>query len=864
MYFSVTPAFQIGFVQRHRKSYYQDSSHIRASSLKQHKDLLYYDMVSVYLAPMQLDLDEEAFIRLYRYVNAIASNTKRTNEGIYMNNEEESLAILHNSNKSWGIMDPSDIIKGYVSILESTTQPYIDYNPYIVQTRSLFCKEFVINPLDVLVTMKPSPEFPVTTIELGVVSVLGQLINARVLLGDMYRENFDGTVALLKEAIIQHYKTQGTRQIQKLIAGSDMVELTDLFNEAPRTDGLSNSDTNSIWTLAKGGKTLATRTIGGTTAFTSKVTGGTGRLMSALTMDSNFYRQRASRRMNKATSVSEGLIVGTKELAKNTFEGDSFYVLRSICTHLLAYLGVSGIVISPYRGWEAGGSVGFGVGIAKGLLGVALKPAVGVFDLAARATEGMRSNIVDERQDNRADVSRSRIPRAFGPGGILRVYSRYDAAAQYLLDKLIVSSSQDYRPLVLHHHYCTRGICEPHHSGNILSNNFIGNASALHPFHKHDVGYKDFVNLQEAWGFSASKGYITLVTTDKIYLAQITGSLQGTSSGVDTDGDIRLLWSCPTTHIDQCFCDARGDLIISVRSPVHADCTIDKECAVATIHDTHFQDYYTMQLILEQTLGAKIARMQPLCPYGGFVANSVLKKYATGVKSMLLSPTRHNIQLVGYIIYEYTVEKSKSDATGSGANEVHEKDRSAPNIITNDKLEWDLGNIFKQQLEDYSNDHDTVVPAGFQYKQLDKSKLQRPEGYLSYLYPLVDIVVTGPLADDNGQASLTLTRKDGTNMRVIKRDEDSGRLIDHQKPSLTLIFENNTIATQWRHAIEAHMAIKPNDILTNKYEFDTRSNSSTISSAIRSINKISGRFSLLGIIHSLNHSLTYSLTRRSP
>ncbi len=256
-----------------------------------------------------------------------------------MNNEEESLAALHNGTKSWGIMDPSYIINGYLHMLDSTTQPYIDYNPYIIQTRSLFCKEFVINPLDVLVTMKPSPEFPVTTIELGVVSVLGQLINARLLLGDMYRENFDGTIALLKEAIIQHYKTQGTRQLQKLITGSELGELTDLFNEAPRTDTPSaTSDSNSIWTLAKGGKSLATRTIGGTTAFTSKVTGGTGRLMSALTMDSNFYRQRASRRMNKATSVSEGLYVGTKELAKNTFEGDLLtYLLTYSLTHSLIH-----------------------------------------------------------------------------------------------------------------------------------------------------------------------------------------------------------------------------------------------------------------------------------------------------------------------------------------------------------------------------------------------------------------------------------------------------------------------------------------------------------------------------------------------
>jgi hypothetical protein len=66
---------------------------------------------------MQLDLDEEAFVRLYRYVNTIVSNTKRSSEGMYMNNEEESLAALHNGTKSWGIMDPSYIITGYLHML---------------------------------------------------------------------------------------------------------------------------------------------------------------------------------------------------------------------------------------------------------------------------------------------------------------------------------------------------------------------------------------------------------------------------------------------------------------------------------------------------------------------------------------------------------------------------------------------------------------------------------------------------------------------------------------------------------------------------------------------------------------------------
>ena len=43
------------------------------------------------------------------------------------------------------------------------------------------------------------------------------------------------------------------------------------------------------------------------------------------------------------------VLTGTKELGKNIVEG------------------VSGIVVSPLRGWEAGGGVGLGLGVARGI-----------------------------------------------------------------------------------------------------------------------------------------------------------------------------------------------------------------------------------------------------------------------------------------------------------------------------------------------------------------------------------------------------------------------------------------------------------------------------------------------------------------
>jgi hypothetical protein len=60
---------------------------------------------------------------------------------------------------------------------------------------------------------------------------------------------------------------------------------------------------------------------------------------------------------------------GAKELASGVFDG------------------VTGIVMEPFKGAERDGITGFGKGIVRGVVGVALKPVVGVFDFGARTFE---------------------------------------------------------------------------------------------------------------------------------------------------------------------------------------------------------------------------------------------------------------------------------------------------------------------------------------------------------------------------------------------------------------------------------------------------------------------------------------------
>eukprot|EP01035_Chromulina_nebulosa_P017712 gene17712-23304_t len=273
---------------------------------------------------------------------------------------------------------------------------------------------------DIVLHIHPSPEFALTTTEMALVSLLTQIDSSRICLNALITEHAYGSYTIILEIITKHYRAALWKQLHKLIGSTDLVDgsiglvanlgtgVYDMFYEP--IDGLiddnnsnpnltaPNSNNVSFFNgISKGGKVLATKAIGGTSAITSKITGGLGRGVALLTLDSSFQRNRYARRMNKSNSVSEGIVIGTKELGKNIVEG------------------VTGIVISPYRGWEEGGGVGLGMGIAKGILGVAFKPAVGVFDLASRTTEGLR-NIAYNAQTNDLFGHRKfrrRIPRSF-------------------------------------------------------------------------------------------------------------------------------------------------------------------------------------------------------------------------------------------------------------------------------------------------------------------------------------------------------------------------------------------------------------------------------------------------------------------
>jgi hypothetical protein len=294
------------------------------------------------------------------------------------------------------------------------------------------------------------------------------------------------------------------------------------------------------------------------------------------------------------------------------------------------------------------------------------------------------------------------------------------------------------------------------------------------------------------------------------------------------------------------------------------------------ITDLLTQNYFITQALLEQTVGLHIARLQCAQPKTGFVEKDLLKRYSSGIKSILLSPTKHTFQLSGCVLYEFTLfakdkdkekEKEKARAVGleatsratlsladterdinaalSGADPENPLSDRAPMPLADspdasndapgtaskestpaavpqppaDNITRLVADLFAQEPRRGGAGADPVLvpPAeSLQPYLTPYSARTQPRGALSYIYPLVDVTVTGPVEDKSAGSgpphySISFARVDGQSMRVLKREAETEQLTEHHKSMLTLIFPRRETALAWRAAIEAAAVRDPQD-----------------------------------------------------
>lgn len=175
--------------------------------------------------------------------------------------------------------------------------------------------------------------------------------------------------------------------------------------------------------VARGTESLARHAVGGFAGSASLITETFSKNMAVLTLDRR-YAQRRDRR-NTLRSPD-------REFAVTFFEGVESGVVKLVRG---VFDGVTGVVKAPLRGAERHGMEGFAKGIGKGLLGLLVKPMIGLSDAATDVMIGVQGSVEGEssllRGSRHAQV-RPRRPM-YGRDRVLRPYSVADAAAATLM-----------------------------------------------------------------------------------------------------------------------------------------------------------------------------------------------------------------------------------------------------------------------------------------------------------------------------------------------------------------------------------------------------------------------------------------------
>ncbi|KAI1733917.1 hypothetical protein F4680DRAFT_368242 [Xylaria scruposa] len=257
---------------------------------------------------------------------------------------------------------------------------------------------------------------------------IGNVNDAPIRLNALLLENARVSIPVLTQNISNHYSQEVLYQVHKIIGSADFLGnpvglfnsissgITDVFYEPYQGLIMSDKPEDLGLGIAKGAASFVKKSVYGFSDSFSKVTGSFGKGLAAATLDKQFQdRRRITRARNRPKHALFGVTAGA----------NSFFT--SVAS------GIGGVARKPLEGAEQEGAVGFLKGVGKGFIGLATKPAVGVFDLASNVSEGIRNTTT---VFDGSELDRVRITRFVPADGIIRPYNQREALGQSWLKQV--------------------------------------------------------------------------------------------------------------------------------------------------------------------------------------------------------------------------------------------------------------------------------------------------------------------------------------------------------------------------------------------------------------------------------------------
>ncbi|KAI1151480.1 hypothetical protein F4825DRAFT_422633 [Nemania diffusa] len=365
--------------------------------------VLYVKYATLLLQQMTIDLDEDFIYAVLDFSKVPGASWSETNEGKLC---DEGVDIPEPKQEQSG----QDI---YFEVLN--IQP--------MQLDLSFMRTERVNIED-----KTSSRNPIMFFVNVMTMAIGNVNDAPIRLNALLLENARVSIPVLTQNISNHYSQEVLYQVHKIIGSADFLGnpvglfnsissgITDVFYEPYQGLIMSDKPEDLGLGIAKGAASFVKKSVYGFSDSFSKVTGSVGKGLAAATLDKQFQdRRRITRARNRPKHALFGVTAGA----------NSFFT--SVAS------GIGGVARKPLEGAEQEGAVGFLKGVGKGFIGLATKPAVGIFDLASNVSEGIRNTTT---VFDGSELDRVRIARFVPADGIVRPYNQREALGQSWLKQV--------------------------------------------------------------------------------------------------------------------------------------------------------------------------------------------------------------------------------------------------------------------------------------------------------------------------------------------------------------------------------------------------------------------------------------------
>jgi hypothetical protein len=182
--------------------------------------------------------------------------------------------------------------------------------------------------------------------------------------------------------------------------------------------------------VLKGALSLLSHSTSGFFGFIAKVSATAGQGVATLSLDSDFRIWHRDKIVTEVTNLN-------REWKRRGLQSMQAMVTRPVYDIFFGVgTAITGVIMSPIRGYEREGRIGLVKGVAIGGLGIISKPTVGVLDALAHFTASIHDiaksvNVLEKRYQ---PAIKYRLPYTFGIMNILEPYDYVLARAAFLLN----------------------------------------------------------------------------------------------------------------------------------------------------------------------------------------------------------------------------------------------------------------------------------------------------------------------------------------------------------------------------------------------------------------------------------------------